>query len=748
MKKIRYIMLFLLGAAALAGCGKEDREPDGDIAAGADRVVLSFTSSELRTRSASEGAEAKVSDLDVFIFPADGGACVYYGHYSASANNRLTLARKKSDFAQGAEYRLYLIANCSSETRKRFADFENKSDLEALKSLVENTPNIYLTGANEGGTDSNLPAVFLMDGTAYPLGGDDSKTDVVLNDGITNTDTELAVTLRRAAAKLKIEAEAKETIRFPAQGEHDPDGEGPEQPVFIQYNYALVNMRTDTRLLAEAGLATVPALTGRTDPTGFNMRRTDEKSIDLTTYTYSHEWTTASLAENETYLVVRIPVYYTAEGASEATLHTDNYYKIPVGKNDGSSIGLKRNTQYTVRVKIGYPGADNPSEPVLLDDIRYEVEEWTETEIGIGGSGDAPAYLQLNKKELELHDEDSDNSITFASSTDVKIEVTKVWYTNKFGEEVDITDQINTDNGPEITATGEGLNGRIDFRSEKPKNNLLRNIEVTVTNRDTLSETVLIRQYPLDYITFVTGWYSYRSDFGNNGTDVDITTYEHMGSERIGGVSIAQNNNQWTGWTYNQSSSLTWIPPGGDFRSKVYENGTIQYYYWARWSIFSSWERGTDNASGLSNPRMYHVLITSTSDQYTLGRPKLDANGYTAGDENNAKLVSPSFMLASQLGAVLPFDYLEAAADHCSKYVEAYRKKDGTVGYYDDWRLPTEAEIKIIYKYQYDSEAMDEVLSGDRYWSASGLVPKTDSGGSDRAIRCIRDMYDDAMPEQ
>ena len=67
--------------------------------------------------------------------------------------------------------------------------------------------------------------------------------------------------------------------------------------------------------------------------------------------------------------------------------------------------------------------------------------------------------------------------------------------------------------------------------------------------------------------------------------------------------------------------------------------------------------------------------------------------------------------------------------------------KDGTV--YDDWRLPTRAEVEIIYKYQDVSDVMDNVLSGDRYWSASDLVTKPGiTQTDDKAIRCIRDAYD------
>ena len=141
----------------------------------------------------------------------------------------------------------------------------------------------------------------------------------------------------------------------------------------------------------------------------------------------------------------------------------------------------------------------------------------------------------------------------------------------------------------------------------------------------------------------------------------------------------------------------------------------------------------------LNNHRMYHVVITASSDEYTLGVPRI-TDGKTDPGSDNAQLVSPSFMLASQLGAVMAIQDLEGAAEHCERYVEV--AKDGTV--YDDWRLPTKAEIEIIYKYQNDSDAMDEVLAGNRYWSASGLVPKPGvNNPSDQAIRCIRDAYED-----
>ncbi|MBE6196930.1 MAG: DUF1566 domain-containing protein [Rikenellaceae bacterium] len=159
----------------------------------------------------------------------------------------------------------------------------------------------------------------------------------------------------------------------------------------------------------------------------------------------------------------------------------------------------------------------------------------------------------------------------------------------------------------------------------------------------------------------------------------------------------------------------------------------------------------------------------ATSPDYTLARPNLDEYGYTAGDDNNSKLVSPSFVIASRLGAVLStysnlnrlnsHEKLVVFADHCKNYVEVDDiNDDGQAPYivYDNWRLPTEAELKIIMELQggdgTDAPAIDFLLNGGYYMSASGPVynPKNNSNVSeaddkwsvtDVAIRCVRDAY-------
>ena len=141
----------------------------------------------------------------------------------------------------------------------------------------------------------------------------------------------------------------------------------------------------------------------------------------------------------------------------------------------------------------------------------------------------------------------------------------------------------------------------------------------------------------------------------------------------------------------------------------------------------------------LNNHRMYHIKTTISSDEYVIGYPKMD-NGITSENAINEKLVSPSFMVASQLGEtfmpnnehhyILPDvgERYQLVKDHCSKYVETtYEDLDNDhewdpnepVRHYDDWRLPTKAEVKYIAELQYNSRVMDILMDGEYYFCAA-----------------------------
>lgn len=169
-----------------------------------------------------------------------------------------------------------------------------------------------------------------------------------------------------------------------------------------------------------------------------------------------------------------------------------------------------------------------------------------------------------------------------------------------------------------------------------------------------------------------------------------------------------------------------------------------------------------DNGTA-SNNQMYHVVITSTSEDYQLGRPIMDEEDEEIVDPDNLdndNLVSPSFMLASQLGNSSTISW-EDAKNQCKNYVEVGINKE----VYNDWRLPTAAEINIIIKYQTDPKVntgnnnavMDYVLnygeqSTPNYWISrknySMKIPNSGKGtleqgesNSKRRVRCVRDFH-------
>ena len=711
MKKILYTILkTVMLLPLLAACSSETDSFLSGTGTEGNAIVLQFSTGDTplsrATVPSEEGAEVAVEHLDVFIFEESGGK-KHYERVTGCTDKEgtVTLAAKREDFAADTGYWVYLIANSTHAT----VDFDAIADLNSLKAMTQQDRDIFLTGL---GDISEAPQSFLMDGIAYADAQEPAAAaPVVLYNGVKSDDTKLKVTLRRAAAKVIVHIKKGEKVTFDQELEGAIPG------------YYLRNMPYTTSLLAGVG--------GEADLRTPGLVNTDyfdwtAEQITVTAYAYAHEWADASL-EKEVRLVVNIPMRYTDESGNE-TEYVSSYYQIPISEHKV----LERNTCYQMTVTVNAPGALDPSEPEELTDIQYSVKDWEKIEVDINGD-ERPIFLYVNEEEMEMHNITEDNTtLEFASSSAVSATVTRVYYIDKFGQEQD--ESTST-----VTATPDpDLNGNIKIHSPLPTNNTIRYIEMTVTNTDKATpKTVTIAQYPLEYITNIQGWYSYRSDFG--GTTWE--NYRNPTNKRVSAYNYNKNNDTW-------GYSATGYGQYYTFTSKVAEEiisgrnkgkSKISFYYY-RYNYSNSFS--TEEIWNAGNARMYYVRITASSGDYTVGRPKITENGITDPGADNAELVSPSFMIASQLGAVYTISSVEMAASHCKQYVEV--SKDGAI--YDDWRLPTKAELEIIIKFQYkDNAAMDEVLSGEYYWSASGSVHNagaSDTSGDWVAIRCVRDAYE------
>lgn len=742
MKRILpIVMQACMAVCCLTACIAENDMPGGTGLTDGNRILVDLSSGSLPlTRATSleaTGVEIALDHVDVLIFDTDE-KMVRHERVQAGSTAKesiLKLSARREDFTPDAKYWVYLVANSTlAET-----EFENLADLNALKALTETTRNIHVTGLP--GTDvSNAPQTFLMDGIAYPASAQtepQTAAPVVLNDAL-QEDTELKVTLRRAAAKMVVVINKGTNVTF--DNSEQASGAG----------YYLMNMPYTTSLIAGVDAEAALRTPAKNSASYFNWT---PDVITVTAYAYAHQWADGSLLETQTRLVVNIPLTYYEDPNDPddaGTFYENSFYQIPVSEQKV----LERNHCYTVTVTVNTVGGSDPSEPVELNNISYSVEPWADRNINIGGEDDRPAYLTLNEYEMEMHNMEDDNTtLHFVSSSEVTAEITKVYYIDKFGQEQEL--ELNPENnmwGVKTTSGGfrptttwsnectlritpdDNITGKIDVFGTVPENNAVRYIEFTVTNKDGVDREVTVAQYPLEYITNVVGWYSTRSDFGG-------TSYENRGTN--GYISASSYNTRIGEWEYSTRRSGFF---SAKYATEPGNNGssTLYYYNWGNNGTNNRVQNG-DNV-GLSNARMYHVQITASSGTYTLGKPRITTEGITDPGSDNAKLVSPSFMIASQLGAVsqnyLDSDYddgISMAASHCKEYVEVAR--DGTV--YDDWRLPTKAEIEIIAKFQrVEGSAVDVVLTGRTYYSASEIV-NLGQGSGGPGIRCIRDAYDD-----
>ena len=217
--------------------------------------------------------------------------------------------------------------------------------------------------------------------------------------------------------------------------------------------------------------------------------------------------------------------------------------------------------------------------------------------------------------------------------------------------------------------------------------------------------------------------------------------------------------------TPNNSSSYN----GSSVYYDYYDNG--YFYFTTGGNIFdahifynnivyvlnANGTRGSQvNDDPLKNNQMYILQITSANDKYTLGKPTLTPHSENIYREENSRLynngsveyvtsqdnvISPAFMLGSQLGAVSPVSDSKYAAMHCALYLEHSSGKD-----WIGWRLPTKQELQFMIDNQNQyPDAMIEVLSGAYYWTLDGGYGyySEGSGGSadgSKYVRCVRDV--------
>lgn len=453
----------------------------------------------------------------------------------------------------------------------------------------------------------------------------------------------------------------------------------------------------------------------------------------VTTYSYATQWDDDTKAP-----AIYLQVPLTADGNTEI-----NYYKIPV--RDPKATGenaktLNRNTIYTIDAKINNKGGSSEIGYITTGKVVYDVLPWSD-----GGTTDIDAntsYLMVTPKVVYMKNVDEDMSVTYKSSSPVKILSKKVYYIDNEGNtevysegyketiikkekvwvsgflgfgghyEYRVKEEIPFYPYPtkmELQDEKDGVNlgGKIAINSPIPQNRFSKYIVLTLENAEGKQATVKYKQSPLIETQNFFGDYSSRSK---------------------------------SGWAYRKPNGdlvrkgLTKSDYNGGYKAKYYENGDIKFF-------------ANKESSGNKNNRMYIIQVSSTKDsKYNIAHPNTDkATGYT-----NDEVVSPAFMIASQLGAVLSANFDQSGAKtHCETYREVKKENDKQV-IYDGWRLPTKTEIQFIVDFQQESyknnkgktkQPIKPVLEGANYYTLNNETVATGvESGDEVFVRCVRDL--------
>lgn len=716
--------------------------------------------------------ENRISSVDLFLFKNDGSLNTDgYAHANVTTSDEVVYLYKGSDWLsnfkeQDGPYTVYALANYKGD-----AEFSNVQSLDDLKAVVAKDEDVVKwkgmgSPAYEGKT-------FLMDGKQTVTYAELQSAQGSGQPYVAN------VPVSRAAVKIELTLNFSEdwATKFMATGlEAQLSNYASITPALTEGN----PLDGDQR-----GLSNYPGLSGAavdnfsSFPVFFKPETTYNGS-KIRFYTYVNRWD--DFINNETMLLIDLPGRYDEKGnpsSQDAVFLDHNFYKVPIISNVEPQV-FQRNTFYQITAVVDMKGTETVDVPVELTDVQFKTAPWNNDVINVG-EGDTPSYLVLSESHVDIRNADGYNELEFYSSspiTSVTIvgfdsqaaataagvdfiypgdgtTIPGAFFVNKDNvrKEVELDDPNGDDSRWDSSTDDDKISvdwdknvtsGKIYLTSTNPENVTKRYITLAVTN-EVGTRYVVVEQYPLEYIQPIAGYYSYRDDYLSEG------------------VTPAGEPCYW-GRTFNKSGNdrddNLPTKAGFGFESKVYTNDVIyNYTFTDRWADEGSWWTTTHNyykavtngRATRQNNMMYFVTITQTDENYKIAHPIkeiIDGQEYAVSSPENDQLVSPAFMLASQLGALgtaTPGSWNNARV-HCANYVETYMIGDQEYKL-DDWRLPTSAEIAVIIKYQNDDnvdDVMDVVLTGQRYYisyqtTGSANVPNA-SGGSGPYVRCIRDV--------
>lgn len=668
MKRTILNGLLLLGALLVGGACQNEMELGAP--------VLDADSFNIVTRAEGDVPEGTIAGDDaynentvrtarVYFFPANKAeteTSVYECTVSAAADGKTLPVKVESDMYDSS-YDIYVVANAPANVNWP----DRHATLAELKALQ------MVTSWKEGGEEA-----LLMDGVL-------PNQQVVRGGSAT-------VELTRAMAKVTLKVTAAEEITDEKGVKYTPD--------FKNMSVTLVNAATKTKL------------DGTYRPTGNDYTRVTQKYVmngegayvHAPLYSYPNPEAGATAERQNAYLQLRLP-WLMEDGTGQQA--GNYYYTIPITANHVAN--MERNHYYDVSVDVKVLGSLDPNDMVELTPNIF-IRDWFNMQLS--SSIDKFQYLVLEEDSTTLYNV-TDYANPYVSSSEIEsVNILSVKYVDYSKEEFSECTLTESDQyGPEVNGRRDSWNNYDAWKAEDKTitfNHAIntdimyakRVITIEVTNKEGISRTWVITQYPEMYIE------------GENNKargGYNRFVYGERATSDNGNVSV--NNDNW-------NSSL---------------GGVYGYDY-----------GGTNN-----NPNQYTIYVTANSP-YAIGDPrsstsvsaaslnisqKEDYTGntlktyYPTRGREVANMIAPAFKIASSWGKTLDISFARAK-ERCASYQEN--------GYpAGRWRVPTEAEIAYVISLSEDKKIPK--LFDEGYWCSSGTV--YGSSDDEAAVRCVYDVW-------
>lgn len=634
--------------AALAGCSDGLQGPD--VPTGAGMVAITLKNSNATRSAESDNSETLIKNVVVALYPREYGedhpAEALQRFEGIDKNNSTTVQMKLTDNmvktlfngTSGADCNLYAVANVD------LSDIPDNASIADLKKVV----------AGSRFNELKVQESFVMAGSGTVTYNKTNGVESASGSG----------ELVRAAAKISLNIKLPESVT-------DADGAEWVPAISSKGGVRAILSNGVKTSVAAPGEDWQPAEDGYYSLTMRNAGLVRELPnsgdgseypyhIDVPFYTYPNQWEETPEEQHKTMMTLVVP--WQKRGAQQWNTY---YYQVPVT----NLTKIVSNYSYVVNLNVGMLGSLLPETPETLEDLTYQIVNWSTENIDVDIKDTRYLVVSPNKFSVQ-----SQNEIEIPIYSSHPIEVYEV--SLKYNRYAFVNQNVYEDTGKQVTFTI--TDGQIKLSNEKNEDSPLCSYRI---ERNANGQYSLFVKHPLEV------WNPYDS----NNNQVALTGYRDASDETVAGVQrrisyympsdpVIQAYSPYTidvkvrhidKNEFNESLTVVQYPgmyieadknTGGSYQASAWGNPTNYGYAFVNptWhapssSIFGTipgyWENSSTlgglleitSSSSNKNPNMYVITVTTlfnSEDSYIIGDPRV--NYYSNNLSGNNDMAVPT----------------------------------------------------------------------------------------------------------